>query len=273
MIYKNTNPYNGGKLMLGIFDYQDRLVKRYQEIGAVPIPLPVDINNRDHQKFLKSTIGDIIEELVEADNIYDPIKTMMVSEDLRKLGNTLNEPLQSYTEELIDAVHFFIELFIAIGIDNAEMNDYYETIFREQNIGTLLVEDALITGMRYARHYNIKETRIVNIKRSSYRAINQKMYEQTHIGGYFLNPELIPYFDELNWAITKRLKLAGHKLKKKAWRESELKTELRPFYTNIMEAWVCLTFLFDMIGLDEKGIYTQYESKNITNQKRVETNY
>lgn len=273
MIYKNPKPYNEGKLMLGIFDYQHKLVKRYQEIGAVPNPMPIDINNRDHQKFIKSTMGDIIEELVEADSIYDPIKRSMNTEDLRELGSKIDEPLKQYTEELIDVVHFFIELFIAIGIDNAEINDYYEVMCKEQGIEILVVEDALITGMRYARHYLIKETTVTHCKRNSYKAINQKRYEQLHVGGYFLNPELIPYFDEFNWAITKRLKLAAHKLKKKAWRETELKTELRPFYTNVMEAWVCLTFLFDMIGLDEKGIYTQYEDKNIINQKRIETNY
>jgi len=272
MIFKNPIPFNNGKLMDGIFEYQNNLIKRYQELGAVPT-LPIDINNRDHQKFIKSTIGDIIEELVEADNAYDPIKKIMKDEDLRNYSNALDEPLKQYTEELIDVVHFFIELFIAVGIDTAEVSDYYGVMLRDQGISALEVGDPLITAMRFARHYNIKETTIVFNKRKCYRAINQKRYEELHVGGYFLNPELIPYFDEFNWAITKRLKLAAHKLKKKAWRESEIKTDLRPFYTNIMEAWVCLTLLFDMIGLDEKGIYTQYENKNIINQQRIETKY
>lgn len=273
MIYKNPEPFNKGKLMEGIFDYQKCLMAVYEEKGMIP-KLPININDRAHQSFIKSTIADVIEELAEADSAYDPIKHSMVNDDLRKLIGKLNEPLIEYTNELADALHFFVELLICVGIDANEMLDYYKVTLEEKNLSeALMTEDALLTSMRYARHINITETPILHLKQQAYKVINQSDYEKLHIGGWFLHPELIPFFDSYNWSVTKNLKLAGHKLKKKAWRVKEIETELRPFYSNIMEAWIYFTLLLDMIGMDEKSIYTRYEKKNIINQERAESKY
>ncbi len=273
MIYKNPEPFNQGKLMEGIFEYQKSLMARYEEKGMIP-KLPIDINNRDHQKFIKSTIADIIEELAEADHAYHSVKQNMLNDDLRTLKGKLNDTLIEYTNELADALHFFVELFICIGINGDELLDYYKVTLEEKNLAeALMTDDALLTSMRYARHILLKDTPVMHIKTQSYKAISQPDYEKMHVGGWYLNPELLPFFDEFNWGITRHLKLAGNKLKKKAWRQQEIDTELRPFYTEVMSAWVYFTLLLDMIGMDEKSIYTRYENKNIINQERAESKY
>lgn len=272
MIYKNTNPFNGGKIMEGIFDYQGRLMKIYASKNAIP-KLPIDINNREHQRFIKYTIGDIIEELVEADSAYDPVKFSMCQDNLMELRGKLNEHFINYSDELADAMHFFVELLISVGIDNDEMLDYFGVKAKEENIEAILTQDAMTTSLRYARHLLIRDTPIMQLKQRSMRALNKMQYEQLHVGGYFLNPELIAFFYEFNWEITKNLKSAAHLLKKKAWRESDIKTELRPFYEFIMKAWIFFMCLYDLAGMDEKSIYTRYENKNIINQQRAQSSY
>lgn len=108
-----------GDMLKTIFAYQhsvaDRMIPVERKNG-VYIPEEVDINSPKDQEYLNTLKFRVIRELVEAAECLKnkPWKETHVLTDV-----------EHYKEELADALHFFIELCIQVGITPEELFQYY----------------------------------------------------------------------------------------------------------------------------------------------------
>lgn len=104
-----------------IFDRQQELMTKFRQVeaenGLLPDKeVPVNINSHKGQAVLKAHAWQITEELGEAMNELKnrPWKT-----------KTRETDYENYKEELIDAFHFFIELFILSGMTPEDVFNGY----------------------------------------------------------------------------------------------------------------------------------------------------
>ena len=103
-----------------IFAKQKQLHEKYVSIesdkGILTSLGTVDINTCKGQQIIKDFMWRITEEIGEAANCLKnkPWKTSEILTDE-----------EHFKEELIDALHFFIELFILVGFDANSLYDYY----------------------------------------------------------------------------------------------------------------------------------------------------
>lgn len=118
-----TDEQMGWEDMLeGIFQSQMILAHKYDEIQSKTVPdtvpesIPVPINSHLGQHQIKSRIFWAINELCEAADCLKnkPWKETMMDTDVTHLK-----------EELADALHFYVEACILIGMDAKELFSFY----------------------------------------------------------------------------------------------------------------------------------------------------
>lgn len=104
-----------------IFQKQRELLEKFHDIeashGLLPDPnIPVNLETHQGQAVIKSRAWNVTEELAEAMNELKnrPWKQKTYPVDLAK-----------YYEEIVDALHFFIELCILSGLDAQQLYDLY----------------------------------------------------------------------------------------------------------------------------------------------------
>jgi len=104
-----------------IFERQKELLIKYREIEKLPIT--VDINNPAHQKLLKEFTFRGVEELAEAYEAH-------------KENNT-----EHFLEEISDAIHFFTEVLLMVGLDenhlDINLEEFDSTESTELNLDNL----------------------------------------------------------------------------------------------------------------------------------------
>lgn len=118
----NVDEIQRDDMLEAIFDKQRELLEKYKEIEyknlpcVVPIKLPVDINTHQGQHVVKMRIWWAMTELAEAADCLKnkPWKQTMMETDEAHLR-----------EELVDALHFFIEACILIGFEPQDLFTYY----------------------------------------------------------------------------------------------------------------------------------------------------
>lgn len=114
-----TQEFIGENRLLDIFDRQFILTVKYKEIERqngfyVPEELPVVIDDRHAQLFIKGHVWRVTEELCEAWEAY---------QDALTTGDYVH-----YLEEMSDALHFYVELLIFVGIGCDELGSLEEII-------------------------------------------------------------------------------------------------------------------------------------------------
>jgi hypothetical protein len=114
-----------------MWDQQWKFIKLLQEKRGFP-QCPTDITSKQGQKFLKDITHHMMDELFEAGQHLKNSKShraTLVPEVDR----------EAYKEELVDAMHLYIELLIASGITMDEFVEAYlkkgETNFERINNG------------------------------------------------------------------------------------------------------------------------------------------
>lgn len=109
-----------GDMFKAIFTRQKELEEKYNVIekknGAIIPTLPLDINTFQGQQRARDIIYRITEELFEAGNTLrnKAWKTSMVPCDV-----------DHFQEELADALHFFVQLFLELGLTSEEVCALY----------------------------------------------------------------------------------------------------------------------------------------------------
>ena len=92
-----------------IFNKQQALLDKYADIEGMPA-LPVNVNTREGQKWIKDFLWRVTEEMAES---HEAIILDRVGDDSEKS----EMHFQHRVEELIDALHFLVELIIIVGKD------------------------------------------------------------------------------------------------------------------------------------------------------------
>lgn len=115
-----------GGLLEAIFAKQAELEEKYNPIeiknGEVIPPLPLDPNTFEGQRRMRAIIYRITEELYEAGNCLR-----------NKAWKTSQVPVDydHFLEEMSDAVHFVIQLYIELGLTAQDFADLY---FRKSKV-------------------------------------------------------------------------------------------------------------------------------------------
>jgi len=104
-----------------IFARQRELLERFHQIeaqhGLLPDPkVPVDIATHQGQAVLRGRAWNVTEELAEAMN---ELKNRPWKQ------RTYPVDLDAFYEELVDALHFFVELCILAGLSSQDLFDRY----------------------------------------------------------------------------------------------------------------------------------------------------
>ena len=116
---KETEKIEGDKLE-AIFKRQKELEEKYKDIeannGALVLPLPLDLHTFKGQERVRLLIYRIAEELFEAGN------TMR-----NKAWKSTHVPcdIDHFLEEMSDAVHFLVQLYIELGLDAEDFTKLY----------------------------------------------------------------------------------------------------------------------------------------------------
>jgi len=82
-----------------IWERQTSLIKKYREIEGLPA-YPLDIDNAEHQVWIKDFLWRIVEEIAEA---YE--------------ADSMSNNFPHVIEELADALHFMVEIMILCGVE------------------------------------------------------------------------------------------------------------------------------------------------------------
>lgn len=266
-------PLNKGEMLKGIFEYQHNLINSYQSKGKLP-PFPLDLSSREDQKFIRKTIGWIIEEVVEASEEWVNAQNVFMSTVYTEEENRgiIMEHLKKMQNEFADILHFLTELFIYCNIEADDILQYYLQICEGENLKPLFFMEGLKTSFSYARNMNIMDGNARVAKYSAYK-LNQAK-ENPSEGLLIIGGEDLGNIVELhNWAITYYLIKAQANLKAKDWKETDMKVNVNDFQKDLMRGWILTFKLFDLMGLDEQSMYTLYENKNLVNQQRILNNY
>lgn len=120
--------FEGGNWLENIFARQEELLGEYQRIEMdnlpciVPGTIPVEIDSYTGQHMIKERLYNCMIEIAE---VVDCMKNKawkqtMVKTDVRHL-----------MEEMVDALHFYVEACILIGI---KPKDLYELYFRKSEV-------------------------------------------------------------------------------------------------------------------------------------------
>lgn len=100
-----------------MFEQQERFMKLLQQERSFP-DFPVDITSKDGQKVIKDYSHECMHELFEAVHMLRNSKSHRAT-DVRELDR------EKYVEELVDALHYFVEVCILSGISADELHGAY----------------------------------------------------------------------------------------------------------------------------------------------------
>jgi len=215
-----------------MFGIQKNLVHKYKEIEGMP-SIPMGIQEKDAQAWLKDFCWRIVEELMEA------------AEYLIK-GNDSDKIL--FEEEISDAFHFLLELTILAGYD--------EEIIYSMMKDLRLIEKEYVSG---------KDGDPLDIILAHLYRVEKR---NTHIGDTPYS-----FFADLSFPIIYQLGLLGNTLKNKRWKQSEVETDEVKFCHILQLVYYYFFILCASMNFMGDKIYDIYFKKSKVNEFRQDTKY
>lgn len=221
--------------IIGQEDMLDLMFKRQHELAIKYLPIedangllqtkdiPVNIDDRKGQARLKDYAWRIQEELYEATDA---------------LVQHPDNP-EHFLEEMIDSIHFFIELNILCGIGPKVIRDFY---------GIPQDVDAL----------------------SYLEGVNNSLSTISGSKGYKVFPDGCLIYGYIGQPIGN----AMNRLKNKPWKQTHMVTDQEAFLNCLMPAWLgYFKVLSEKHGLSAKDIFTLYFKKSEVNKFRIKSQY
>ena len=221
-------PVVGEKDMLDLmFERQHGLAVKYlpieEENGLLQTKdLPVVLDDRKGQARLKDFAWRVSEELYEATDalVQHP------------------DNVEHFLEEMIDSLHFFLELNILCGINPTKLREYYNI---PKDIDSLEYLEKVANTVETLSKEEIKATPV----------------------------SLLIYV-----TIGQCIGNAMNKLKNKPWKQSHMVTDKSAFYESLFPAWIgYFRILSHKYGLTAKDIFTLYFKKSEVNKFRIRSGY
>ena len=196
-------------------DRQKELLEEYKNFDKDV--MNINIDSKEGQQKIKSLLWRIVEELGEAMEAFD------------------HKNIEHYHEELIDSLHFTLELLIIFKISEQEIIE----IFNESSI--------------YINDYMSALNDSLLTKNSSTCVIDNNR-----------NKMLIDLY--------KYIGITGNCLKNKGWKKTEMETDDKYFILNLKNIAI-YHFRYLLYELDIPEIYDLYDRKSLVNLFRIRSNY
>ena len=218
-----------------IFQKQQGLIDRYHGIEVINGLVlchesPVDLSDRFGQAKLRDYAWRMTEELTEASWSLD-----------KKLGWT------DFCEELVDALHFLVELCIHAGITPDDLHNGSEHIDRLEGLYSMAFSHYYQWGEANGYEVNAPPPMTGNI---DHQFVEAKIYRVIHFLGGAINL-----------------------LKNKAWKQSHRETNRQEFVLKIQRTFVEYIDLVGTIGLSPQQVFNHYVHKNEVNKVRQVSGY
>lgn len=243
---------------------QLNLLDKYIGIESLP-KYPLEINLGKSQVFLKDFSARVVEELGEAYESYD-IMLAMFKRGLE--GGQMVNHLQNFNEELSDSLHFFLELLVYSGIEEAFIKSVLYSSFPE------LPQDSDTLRLLVSISDDLLERDYKNKIFPGYPVIREEeLTDIFYLGGRKLSPELGEEFAKKFWDVTYKLQIARNLLKNKPWKQSQMITDVRKYRLTVIEAFILLIKAFRFFGHNEDSIFNIYFKKNQVNLFRIQSKY
>lgn len=265
-----------------IFSLQKDLIDGYIKIESLP-QYPINIQSKSSQTLIKDFVGRVIEELSESYEslmVIDSIiqNTICLNGELRNISEKDSEKilseLQNASEEISDALHFFVELLIYTDISASDIYDYVKNHSSFELSENKLFE-AMILGSGYLGSYSELSNNYPRIYLN-----NLPLFQNKDIDwglrqfGLAYNQELFNinlkcYF----WDITHYLNLARNCLKNKPWKQSQMLTDSAKFRDYLIKSFILFLGTCYSMNLSSDNLYRNYFKKNKINLFRQKSHY
>ena len=106
-------------LLVDIFRMQEKLMKRYQSETTEELPdWPLELTCKSDQRFCRDMISRMQDELFEA-------KFHLRRAKEHRNVDCGDLDFDALTEELVDSLHYFVEVMILLGVSPHQLYDLY----------------------------------------------------------------------------------------------------------------------------------------------------
>lgn len=211
-----------------IFDKQIELMSKYHTIekrnGLLQTDNPiVDLHDRFGQARLKDFAWRVTEELGEATEALE----------------IHPEDETHFQEELIDALHFYVELCLISGMNYKDVVTFFNSAAK---LPTQAHSSDLMEGLYYEwkTEYLNKGSQLV---------------------------------EEANYKVIQYLSNSMNCLKNKPWKESHMLTDLPKYYLNLYRGFEAMMQALFNAGMSQTEVYVMYCLKNKVNKFRQRSKY
>lgn len=253
-----------------MYEMQKVLAREYMIIENLP-EFPLDLNDKSNQRILKSYVGRIIEEMVEAYDCLNNALGEASSNNVIKARKYIRE----YNVEISDVVHFLLELLIYSGIDYEDLDEMVQNYLKNNGLINLYREGNLLgtlIGLGYFLNFSndlyIKDTLKFHIFSQ-----HEAMENPEISGGRKISQGTVELHAKFFWGVTCHLKMAIHELKNKDWKQTDYKVNESAYYERLLWGVVELFQYFEVAGITELGLFQSYVAKNNINLERIKSGY
>ena len=243
-------------------ELQKVLIDHYVGIEGLP-QYPVRVDLKSSQVLIKDFVGRVIEELGEGYESWENYRNMFSNGISRDL---MVPHLQNFNEECSDAVHFWLELLIFVGITEEVIQKYLDNGYQLGGNDTL--KNLFIAGRaKFMSEFGAR------FNMPGFRVVNDSEVPEYLQGGNMVSDDRDHVMTHLLWKATYKLQIARNCLKNKPWKQTQMQTDEKAFMEKILEASVYMFAFFDFVGMDSKSLYHIYYRKNQVNAFRIKSNY
>lgn len=295
-----------GQYLEELFSLQKGLLDDYIKIEGLP-QYPININTKKSQVLIKDFIGRVIEELAEGyesilsvreltftNKYWYNLGTAIGSSEERKGFELAISHLQNVSEEMVDALHFFLELLIYVNITPEDLKNWFINQYTHKRGLKEYIEEATqgkydlnntldMMGFTFAilEKGRIDSSHSIDLleKYQVLHTHDEKGIDLRYLtmGSMIYTSGLSIDYPGMLWGITYVLNLARNCLKNKPWKQSGVITDENNFRALVIEAFVAMMVLFRHMlrGKLEwyDDLYWLYFKKNQVNHFRIKSKY
>lgn len=245
---------------------QRKLLSHYIQLESLP-QYPVELNEKNNQKLIKSFVARYVEELAEA---YEQLLSALgfISQNREREAR---ERIILYNEEMADANHFLLEILLYCNMDEYLIDEHLEEFFTSRGMENLYTPLQTIKNLLLAGNFinrNIAKSPGFNI----YKA-QERMEDPTIAGGSVINLELIEHHSSQLWNISYSLMIMVNELKNRPHRQTDTSVNMGNFFNKLILALVEIGRYWDFAGFTEQGLWQSYKRKSDTNFIRITNGY
>lgn len=238
---------------------QIKLMQAYKDAGRLS-EWPVALQPKENQKFYRELLGFLEEEIIEAS--WEAHELL----NLAKSNQSTHEKLVMLNEEIADSLHFWVEVFIYLGLVVRDFQEYYAAMHdrfylnkREGDILELAFQFAISWGNK-----NIKLDPSLCFSLAA-------MPECYEMAGRLIGPDVLEAYEKYTFKSVQAIQLAKNCLKSKQWKGREYEVNVEKFNEFLMEGWLNWILSLSILRLRPLALTQNYLQKNRINHDKIKT--